>query len=418
MAFLRTLPESSFQARLSKTHLVKILIWCTPGRGHLNPVVPLARTIESMGHQVAIASSAKFAPVTERAGFEALSAGPDWVEELADDVLPGFLSSVTPDGLAKMFARIAEEAVDDLFDATLGWGADILMRTPMAFAGWPAAERAGVPHVVVGFMVPMPAEILLDLAGQELADLLAGAGVQPDPELQRLLGDLYLDLMPPALIPDGWPMPSNRQLLRPAVADGQQNASPPWLDAMEDPIVLVTFGTIFNRRPELWSAALDAIGDDVSVIAAYGPNRPPPLGRYNTRRVRMEPYVPFDVVLPRCRAVVTHGGYGTVIAALSCGVPLCCIPMSADNPVNAMAVELAGVGLACTTHPYGDTAFRIADPSSLSAGEVGEAVRRLIEEPEFSERASVIGQAFPTLPPLVEGVHRIEALPHARLSSD
>ena len=389
---------------------MKVLIWCTPGHGHFNPIVPLARTIESMGHQVAIASSAKFVPVIKRAGFEAISAGPDWVEELADDVLPGFLSSVSPDGHVKMFARIANEAVDDLFDATVSWGADILMRTPMAYAGWPAAERAGIPHVVVGFMVPLPAEILVNAAPEEFSQLLATAGVESDPELQRLFGDLYLDLMPPALIPDGWPLPSDRQVLRPAVADGVQNASPPWLDAMEGPIVLVTFGTIFNHSPELWSVALDAVSSNASVIAAYGPNRRRPEGRGNARSVRMEPYVPFDAVLPRCSAIVTHGGYGTVIAALSYGVPMCCIPISADHPVNAMAVELAGAGLACTTHPYGATPFRIADPLSLTADRVGEAVKRLVEEQSFGERAGEIGREFPALPPLVEGVRRIEAL--------
>jgi UDP:flavonoid glycosyltransferase YjiC (YdhE family) len=131
--------------------------------------VPLARAIESMGHRIAFASSAQFAPVIEKAGFEAISAGPDWVEELADDALPGFLSSVTPDGHVKMFARIAKEAVDDLVDTTLRWGADVLMRTPMAYAGWPAAERAGVPHVVMGFMVPLPAKILADHAAEEFS---------------------------------------------------------------------------------------------------------------------------------------------------------------------------------------------------------------------------------------------------------
>jgi UDP:flavonoid glycosyltransferase YjiC (YdhE family) len=367
-----------------------------------------------MGHRIAFASSAQFAPVIEKAGFDAISVGPDWVEELADNALPGFLSSVTPGGHIKMFARIAKEAVDDLVDATLRWGADVLMRTPMAYAGWPAAERAGIPHVVVGFMVPLPPKLLADHASEEFSELLATGGVQPDPELERILGDLYLDLMPPALVPDGWPLPPNRQLLRPAIADGQQNESPPWLDAMEDPLVLVTFGTIFNDRADLWSAVLDAIGDDVNVIAAYGPNRPPLTDRANTSRVRMEPYVPFDVVLQRCRAVVTHAGYGTVIAALSFGVPLCCIPMTADHPLNAMAVELSGAGLACTTDPYGDTPFRIADPSSLSAGQVGDALRRLIEEPAFGERASAIGQSFSALPPLVEGVRRIETLAPGR----
>jgi UDP:flavonoid glycosyltransferase YjiC (YdhE family) len=391
---------------------VRVLIWCTPGRGHFNPVVPFARALDAEGHHVAFASSEGFRPVIEKAGFEALAAGPDWIEDLADEVFPGFLSSTMPDENVRRFARIAGAAVDELADATLRWGADVLLRTPMAFAGWPAAERASVPHVVVGFMVPLPPEILVGLAGEELSALLAGAAAQADPGLQRVSGDLYLDLMPPALVPEQWPVPERRQVLRPAVTDGSRSETPSWLNDLEEPIVLVTFGTIHNQDPELWSVTLEALGGDVSVVAAYGPNRPPPLNYPNTGRLRQEPYIPFDAVLPRCRAAVTHGGYGTVIAALSFGVPLCCLPIYADNPVNAMAIELAGAGLACTTDGRGDSPFRVADPAKLDADQVGSTVRRLIEDPAFGERARAIGSSFATLPPLSEGVRRIAELLH------
>jgi hypothetical protein len=48
--------------------------------------------------------------------------------------------------------------------------------------------------------------------------------------------------------------------------------------------------------------------------------------------------------------------------------------------------------------------------STNERGVLRRPVERLIEEPAFGERASAIGQSFSALPPLVEGVRRIEAL--------
>ena len=51
--------------------------------------------------------------------------------------------------------------------------------------------------------------------------------------------------------------------------------------------------------------------------------------------MRIEQFVPQHEVLGRCRAVVSHGGSGTLVAALSLGVPVVVLPMGADQPDNA-----------------------------------------------------------------------------------
>jgi UDP:flavonoid glycosyltransferase YjiC (YdhE family) len=50
-------------------------------------------------------------------------------------------------------------------------------------------------------------------------------------------------------------------------------------------------------------------------------------------------------VLPRCSAVITHGGHGTVIKALAAGVPLVVAPLGRDQPDIAARVVYAGAGL-------------------------------------------------------------------------
>ncbi|MBM7117097.1 glycosyltransferase [Archangium primigenium] len=60
--------------------------------------------------------------------------------------------------------------------------------------------------------------------------------------------------------------------------------------------------------------------------------------------VRIEKYVPHDAVFPQARALITHGGWGTVGRALLHGLPMLVIPLFGDQPLNATLVERAGLG--------------------------------------------------------------------------
>ena len=61
--------------------------------------------------------------------------------------------------------------------------------------------------------------------------------------------------------------------------------------------------------------------------------------------VHVAEWLGHEVLLPRCAAIVTTGGMGTVIAALRAGVPLVVVPTCWDQPVDARRVVAAGVGV-------------------------------------------------------------------------
>jgi UDP:flavonoid glycosyltransferase YjiC (YdhE family) len=61
--------------------------------------------------------------------------------------------------------------------------------------------------------------------------------------------------------------------------------------------------------------------------------------------VRTTGWVPFPAVLPAADAVVHHGGAGTLLTALSAGVPQLLIPGPGDRTVNAQLVASRGVGV-------------------------------------------------------------------------
>jgi UDP:flavonoid glycosyltransferase YjiC (YdhE family) len=62
--------------------------------------------------------------------------------------------------------------------------------------------------------------------------------------------------------------------------------------------------------------------------------------------VATESFVTHRAVLPNVDLVVTHAGHGTVMAAVTAGVPLVCTPMGRDQFLVAARVEALGLGVA------------------------------------------------------------------------
>jgi UDP:flavonoid glycosyltransferase YjiC (YdhE family) len=96
-------------------------------------------------------------------------------------------------------------------------------------------------------------------------------------------------------------------------------------------------------------------------------------------------FVPHAMVLPYCDAVVCHGGYNTVISALSFGVPLLIVPFDQDTPDNARRCRELGVGLSIPL-------------SRLSRQRVGLCVDRLLGEESFSLAARHLSSRLASLP--------------------
>ena len=60
--------------------------------------------------------------------------------------------------------------------------------------------------------------------------------------------------------------------------------------------------------------------------------------------VRHFDYLAFSEVLPRCAALVHHGGIGTTAQAIAAGIPQVIRPLAHDQPDNAARVEKLGIG--------------------------------------------------------------------------
>jgi UDP:flavonoid glycosyltransferase YjiC (YdhE family) len=89
-------------------------------------------------------------------------------------------------------------------------------------------------------------------------------------------------------------------------------------------------------------AACDALGARGLLLTKYPdviPASLPPTVRHCS-------FAPFRQLLPRCGAIVHHGGIGTTAAALEAGCPQLVLPLAWDQPDNAARITELGAGLA------------------------------------------------------------------------
>ena len=111
----------------------------------------------------------------------------------------------------------------------------------------------------------------------------------------------------------------------------------------------------------------------------------------------VERFVPQAAVLPRCDAVVSHAGSGTVISALACGVPLVVLPMGADQPWNADRCAALGVG-------------RVLDALTASSADIAEAVHEVLTAPAYRTAARRLRAEALALPTSADAAARLERL--------
>jgi UDP:flavonoid glycosyltransferase YjiC (YdhE family) len=91
--------------------------------------------------------------------------------------------------------------------------------------------------------------------------------------------------------------------------------------------------------------------------------------------VRHVPFAPFTQHLPKCAALVHHGGIGTTSAALAAGIPQLIMPLSHDQPDNAARVVRLGAG------------DRLM-PNRFTGKRVAEVLNRLLRSPQVKRNAA------------------------------
>ena len=157
----------------------------------------------------------------------------------------------------------------------------------------------------------------------------------------------------------------------------------------------MTLGTVWNREVGLVRTLVRALdGHGLRVLVTAGPGVPPSAFETCSGRVGVSSYLRQDLVLPRVRAVLSHGGFHTVLPALAAGVPVAVVPLSMDHPLTAQRCVRAGVGtVLCTSPP--EQPLPTATPSAVTEDAVLEAVLPLLHEPRLLTPQPILRARFP-----------------------
>jgi UDP:flavonoid glycosyltransferase YjiC (YdhE family) len=386
---------------------MRVLFTTFAGTGHLHPLVPLARALTAAGHTVAFAAAPAFCPDVEAVGFPCFPAGLDEPEAGWASLVPALRDvPQVGDAWTALFMQhvfgdlLPRHMVPDLLTLGQTWRPDLIVRDPTEFGGCVAAECLKVPHATGregSFRSPASWRALL---GESLDALRRTHGLPPDPEMAMLYRYLGFAWVPPRFLDPAASIHPVMHFLRPTPFDqGGVEALPSWVASLPArPTVYATLGTVFNRRPDLFAAIIAALsGEPVNLILTVGRTMDPAQFGELPPNVHVERYIPQTLLFPRCAAVVTHGGFGTVLSALSSGLPLVIIPISADQPRNARRCTALGVG-------------RALDPTEVTPETVREAVRAVLNEPGYRLQAQRLREEMAALPGADHAVALLERL--------
>jgi MGT family glycosyltransferase len=162
------------------------------------------------------------------------------------------------------------------------------------------------------------------------------------------------------------------------------------------PRVLVAFSTTYQHQEETLRRTATALAMlPVQAIITVG-TAIEPGSIESAPNVAIHGYLPHAALLPDCALVVTHAGFGTVMAVLAHGVPLLCLPMGRDQHYNAERVAACGAGLVL--------------PADTGVEEIRHAMQELLTKPDYQVAARRIAAMIARQDGRETAIKELEAL--------
>jgi len=382
---------------------MKILFTTLRTTSHFLPLVPFLQACRRRGHEVAVAAPVDLADKVAATGaaFFAFGhpgdagLGPLWarIGSLPEEERVAVV-------IGELFAgACAGAALPGLLETVQRFQPSIIVRESQEYAAVIVGDKLRIPHVRVAITAASRDAELLSYAVPWIEKHREVFGAPPDPGGASIANEPVLTLFPTAF---GAPQFAHAEFLR---FRAPRAAAPPlpdwWPGGAGDPFVYVTLGTVAGSMDavrDMYRTVLAALaGLPLRVLFTVGAALPVESLGDVPANVHVERFVPQDDVLPHARAVLCHGGSGTVLGALAAGVPLVVVPMFADQPDNAARVADAGAGIAVPQHG--------ARPEDLR-----QALLRVLAEDSFRASARTIASEMDALPPVDEAGLALERL--------
>lgn len=357
--------------------------------GHTFPVLALALALRARGHDVLVHTWHRWQPEIEQAGLRFAKAPQYERDAGTGDYLPAYE--------AVRRAVLDSEAEFRAFDPQIVVS-DVLSNTTALLA-----ERSGVPNVtLVPHVYPIPAPGMTPYsagmrnprtrAGRLLWSRLSRLTEPGYRQGEREYSELRAALDLPHV---AGPMPtlSRRLTLVATLPQLEYERSwPHWVEVCgpllweppasaptpiphgREPLVLVAPSTSKDPAQRMLRAAMRGLADQPVRVLGTTNRRPVHEPLVVGRRSELVPWATYSEVMAHADVVICNGGHGTVARALAQGCAVLVVPDDGDQRENALRVACSGAGLRLPRRWATARSIRLA-------------VRRLIDEPSFRERA-------------------------------
>ena len=395
----------------------RILFASIGSLGDLHPCIALALELRRRGHAITIASTAFYRREVASLGFDFAPLRPNWNPTDKDLIARCENLESGPEVLFRelILPHLGDTYADLMLAAS---SADLMIAGELNFAAPLVAEKLDLMWASAilspcsffsahdpSFMVNAPYLFRLRNAGPTINRLILNASQPfirhwwaPVRHLRRAEGlktkcnPVFRDKFSPHLVlalfskrlaapqPD-WPadtvQPGFVFYDQPEMDAQPKAALTEFVADIGDPSLVFTLGSTAAHNPGNFY--------DVSIAAAKRLGRRAVLVGASQSPKIMEPgilavpYAPYSWIFPRAAALVHQGGSGTTGQSMRAGKPTLIVPYGWDQPDNAIRLEREGAGLHLPRKAY-------------SVENATDALRRLLTEPQFAEKAAKIGQ--------------------------
>ncbi|PWN07332.1 glycosyltransferase [Rhodohalobacter mucosus] len=385
-----------------------VLIYTSPARGHLYPMMDVAIELRNEGYEVIVQTLSSEKDHVESEGIQFAPISPDIESLHLQDYRENNPISQIRSAFKSWLSRAPYE-IEDLRTSCNEFNPDLLIVDVNTWGAGAYAEARGNPWVMfMPYCLPIfsddtpafgpgfapPTNFLHRFRDRVVDGLIQKAVKSIIDELNNVRSSLHVPRLEkyediffrPDLVlyrtaePFDYPrkdFPDNILSIGPGLWAPPGN-KPEWIEDLPSPKILVSISTEMQDDGAIIETALRATsGREGSVIvttSAFDPDR------FNASRnnVHITKFLPHAQVIPEMDLVITHGGMGTTQRALSAGVPVCVVPWGRDQNETARRVEVSGAGV-------------MLSKNRLNKKRLGKAIQ---EAMNCSEGAKEIAQAF------------------------
>lgn len=357
--------------------MATVLVYTSPARGHLYPILGVALELRARGHDVHVRTLAPEVALVRSLGLpaEAIVAAVE-ARELDDWRAKSPMQAL--ELAMKTFGERSAPEVEDVQGAIKATRAQALLVDTNSWGAQAAAEASGLPWAMFQpYFTALPA-VGVPPFGPGLARSANLFGRVRDAALRKIIFGKMDQVALPAInrarsrvglkpfdsitaLPLNPPLvlyftavaleypraqwPANYRFVGPGLWEPPSEA-PEWLAAVERPLALVTCSTERQSDRPLIEAALQGLPAQglfvVATSAAYAPDEIEAVAGPHSR---LEQFLPHGPIIKRASVVVCHGGMGITQRALASGAPVVVVPFGRDQNEVARRVEFAGAGV-------------------------------------------------------------------------